>query len=206
MNSLPIDSPWARVPIGACDAAELDPELAGLLAQMAATPADPPTTGDLVGSAEDVLIVVAQLRCARYGHQIGAVLHLDRTHRELPPLLLAELCQSEVGRWISEETAAGQVSAGSRLAEIDAVALDASLGPQHRYAEIDCLGDVGTMHSVAVAELLDAGRRGYAKRLRATRGDRRPTPIRVKLDHAHPTWSPCTLAALRDDPDGHGVA
>jgi hypothetical protein len=93
-------SPWFRVPIGPSDPDELGELAGGWGIEPLMHPDEPATTADLaavgkpVGTADDLLIVVATLRCARYGHKLGAMLHLDRQRRGLPPLLLADLCRS----------------------------------------------------------------------------------------------------------------
>lgn len=172
-------------------------------------PLELPTTGELagqgelVGAAQDVLIVVAHLRCGRHGNMIGAVLHLDRSHRGLSPLLLAELCQAgDIDeRWISDATIAGTVSTGARLVEADAIVLDAAQ-PERREL-VDCARHVDTLHVLTVAQMLDAGRCGF-DRMRRARGA--VGPLRVQCDDVAPRWSPGLVGQMLDERNGLGAS
>lgn len=144
----------------------------------AVTTAARATAGEPVGDARDVLLVVAQVRCARHGNQLGAVLHLDRAARGLAPVLLAEVSDVEAGRILSEATASGTPSTGARLADVDALVLDEIDGP----VTLDCLRDAGRVHVLDAAVLRDAGRDGFTKAVRAHRSGRAARPVRIEVD------------------------
>jgi len=144
----------------------------------ASTTAARAAAGEPVGDDRDVLIIVAQVRCARHGNQIGAVLHLDRAARGLAPLLLVEVSDVDHARVISEATVAATPSTGARLADVDALVLD----ELHGEVEADCLREAGRVHVLDVEVLRNAGRDGYGKALRAVRSGRAARPVRIEVD------------------------
>lgn len=166
------------------------------------TTAELAAKGQVIGTNEDVLLVVAHLRCAHQRDLIGAVLYLDRSRRGEAPLLLAELCQAGIatGRGVSEASAAATATTGARLAEIDAVVLDESTRAAAACA--DCPGHLDRLHVVDVAALADAGMRGYRRIRSAAVDGRRPRPVVVESDRVEPRWPRCVVDAIRDDPDG----
>jgi len=132
-----------------------------------------------VFTADDRLVVLALLRCEQHRKVIASVLHLDRTRRQLPPLLLAELCREEHGDWVSRTSSQGAVlSSGARLAEIDWVPIGAGDWPDGHRFRLDCAAVVKVAHEVTPGELQEAGRRGY-RRMRDTPSGRAPRPLTV---------------------------
>lgn len=111
-------------------------------------PPEPATTADMagegqqLGSQADVLRVAALLRCHTEGAKVGAVLYLDRSRRDLPPLWLAELLQVDIGRVLSTESASGHTTDGDRLRSLDAVVIPSARVPVNTRAYVRSEGSV----------------------------------------------------------------
>lgn len=133
-------------------------------------PPEPPTTADMaragkvVGAAIDRLRVAAFLRCRTEREKLGAILHLDRSARDLPALWLAELLQVEIGRGISKETWSGRTTDGSRVGDLDAVVIPSGRVPLATRVYLSCVNAGHDVHCTTVATLIREGRAGLSRR------------------------------------------
>jgi hypothetical protein len=164
---------------------------------------EPDTTRELAergqpfGTADDTLTVAALLRCARHRRVAGAVLALDRSRRGLPPVYLAELFQTELGRMLSLASEAGTTSTGERLSDLDAVPLPPPGFSLDTAVLLDCMGNVDVLHRTTARRLIEQGRRGvdHARR-RAERG-LPPKTFTASVNDVVPSLTECEKAEIR---------